>query len=190
MQKLPPFGVNSRRGERKVIWAQCISVLYSHTLSREQINQSSEFRSPKWFESFIYYSLYMVCTVGWGKNTQYFCLPYLKTWFFYVLVFNAELNGTIRILWFCRTIIDLLCPILALLCQCATVVGSLAGQLIELQLIDPPGNTLLWIIAPRKHKILIVPVNSAFKSTLKNQVFKYSGQKHWAFAPHPAVYGG
>ena len=46
-------------------------------------------------------------TVGWGTKAQCFCPPYLKTWFFYV-VFNAELNGTIRILCFHWAIIDLL----------------------------------------------------------------------------------
>ena len=44
-------------------------------------------------------------TVGWGTKAQCFCPPYFKTWFFYV-VFNAELNGTIRILCFHRAIID------------------------------------------------------------------------------------
>ena len=36
-------------------------------------------------------------TVGWRTKAQCFCPPYLKTWFSYI-VFNAELNGTIRIL--------------------------------------------------------------------------------------------
>ena len=48
-------------------------------------------------------------TVGWGTKAQCFCLPYLKTWFFYI-VFNAELNGTIRILCLRHAIIDLLWP--------------------------------------------------------------------------------
>ena len=34
----------------------------------------------------------------------------------------------------------------------------------------------------------MVPFNSALKTTYEKQVFKYSGQKHWAFAPHPTVY--
>ena len=46
-------------------------------------------------------------TVGWETKAQCFCPPYFKTWFFYV-VFNAELNGTIRILCFCCAIIALL----------------------------------------------------------------------------------
>ena len=33
------------------------------------------------------------------------------------------------------------------------------------------------IMLQRKHKILMVPFNSALKTTLKNQVFKYGGQK-------------
>ena len=40
-----------------------------------------------------------VSTVGWGTKPQCFRPPSLKTWFFYV-VFNAELNGPIRILCF------------------------------------------------------------------------------------------
>ena len=44
--------------------------------------------------------MYEVYTVGWRTKAQCFRPPYLKTWFFYV-AFNAELNGTIRILRFC-----------------------------------------------------------------------------------------
>ena len=75
-------------------------------------------------------------TVEWGTNAQCFCPLYLKTWFFYVVV-NAELNGTVRILCFHRAIIDLLWPSLALLCNSRS------------------------IMAQRKHKILMVPLNSA-----------------------------
>ena len=51
----------------------------------------------------IFFQLY---TVGWGTKAQCFSPSYLKTLFFYV-VFNAELNGTIRILCFRWAIIDL-----------------------------------------------------------------------------------
>ena len=78
-------------------------------------------------------------TVGWGTKAQCFCLPYLKTWFFY-LVFNAELNGTIKILCFRCTIIDLLWPGRAQL-----------------------GNSRS-IMVLRKHKILMVAFNSALKT--------------------------
>ena len=86
--------------------------------------------------------------------------PYLKTWFFYV-VFNAELNGTIIILCFCRAIIDLQWPSRAQLGHSRS------------------------IIARRKHKIMMMPFNSALKtSTYKNQVFKYSGRtKTLSFCP-------
>ena len=103
-------------------------------------------------------------TVGWGTKAQCFCPLYLKTWFFYV-VFNAELNGTIRILCFCHAIIDLLWPSWALLIHRWSI--------------------MVW----RKRKILMVPINSALKTTQKNQVFEYGGQKHWAFIPHPTVIG-
>ena len=53
--------------------------------------------------------LYSLLTVRWETKAQCFCPPYFKTWFFYV-VFNAEFNGTIRILSFCLAIIDLLWP--------------------------------------------------------------------------------
>ena len=69
-------------------------------------------------------------TVGWGTKAQCFRPLYLKTWFFYVL-FNAELNDTIRILCFRHAI------------------------------IDPAGSIMSW----RKHKILMVPFNSALKTT-------------------------
>ena len=37
------------------------------------------------------------------------------------------------------------------------------------------------------HKITMVPFNSALKTTQKNQIFKYGGQKHWAIVPNPTV---
>ena len=77
-------------------------------------------------------------TVGWGTKAQCFHPPYLKTWFFYV-VFNAELNGTVRILCFCRAIIDLLWPSRAQLGHSRSI----------------------W----QKHKILIVSFYSALKTT-------------------------
>ena len=43
-----------------------------------------------------------------GQQLNVFFPRILKTWFFYV-VFNAELNGTIRIFWFRCSIIDLYC---------------------------------------------------------------------------------
>ena len=92
--------------------------------------------------------------MGLGTNAQCFCPPsYLKTWFFYV-VFNAELNGTIILLCFCNAIIDLLWPSWALLVHIRSIMA---------------------------------PLNSALKTTQENQVFKYGGQKHWAFVPHPTV---
>ena len=79
-------------------------------------------------------------TVGWGTKAQCFCPPYLKTWFFYVL-FDAELNGTIRILCFHHAIFDLLWPSRAQLGHSRS------------------------IMAQRKHKILMVTFNSALKTT-------------------------
>ena len=75
---------------------------------------------------------YTVSLQDEGQKFNVFCPRYLKTLFFYV-VFNAELNGTIRILCFCRTNIDLLWP-------------SRSNML------------------RRKHKILMVPFNSALKT--------------------------
>ena len=75
----------------------------------------------------------IVFTVGWGTKCQCFCSPYLKTWFFYV-VFKAKLNGTIGILRFRHTIIELLWP---------------------------SRSIMVW----RKRKILMVPFNSALKTT-------------------------
>ena len=80
------------------------------------------------------------CTVGWGTMAQCFCLPYLKTWFFCV-VFNAELNGAIRILCFCRAIIDLLWTSRAQLGHSRSIMA--------------------W----RKHKMLMVPLKPALKTT-------------------------
>ena len=34
---------------------------------------------------------------------------------------------------------------------------------------------------------MMVPFNSALKTTLKNHVLKYEGQKHRAFVPDPTV---
>ena len=82
----------------------------------------------------------LMCTVGWGINAQCFCPPYFKTWFFYV-GFNVELNGTIRILRYHLTIIGLLWPRRAQLGHSRS------------------------ILARRTHKILMVPFNSALKTT-------------------------
>ena len=76
---------------------------------------------------------------------------------------NWVMSGTIGILWFRRAIIVLLCP------------WALLGHSRS-------------IIARRKHKIPMVPFNSASKTKQKNQPFKYGGQYHWAFVPHPIVY--
>ena len=81
-----------------------------------------------------------MCTVGWGTKAQCFRPPNIKTWFFYV-VFNAELYGTIRILCFHRSIIDLLWP------SC-TLLGHSRSIMLQ-----------------RKHEILMVPFNSALKPT-------------------------
>ena len=43
------------------------------------------------------------------------------------------------------------------------------------------------VMVQHKHKIMMMPFNSALKTTQKNQVFKYGGQKHYAFVPHPTV---
>ena len=83
---------------------------------------------------------YRFLTMGWGTKAQFFCPPYLKTWFFY-LVFNAELNWTIRILCFCRAILDL-------------------PRTIRAQL-GHSRSIMVWL----KHKILMVPFNSALITT-------------------------
>ena len=66
-------------------------------------------------------TFFLQITVGWGTKAQCFCPPYLKTWFFYV-VFNAELNGTIRILCFHHDIIDLMWPSKAQLCHSLSIM--------------------------------------------------------------------
>ena len=78
-------------------------------------------------------------TVGWGTKAQCFCTLYLKPWFFYVF-FNAELNGTIRILCFRHAIIDLLWHSRAQLGHSRSIMAW-------------------W-----RHKILTVPFNSALKT--------------------------
>ena len=88
----------------------------------------------------LYFECFYTYTVGWGTKAQCFCPPYLKTWFFYV-VFNAELNGTIRILCFRCAIIDLLWHSRAHLGHSRSIMTQ------------------------RKRKIMMVPFNSALKTT-------------------------
>ena len=99
----------------------------------------------------------------WDEGQKFNVLSAVFKNLIFLFLFKAELNGTIRILCFHRTIIDLLWP-------SSTMLGYSR-----------------WIIAQRKHRILMVPFNSALKTTSKNQVFKYRGQKHWTFVPHPTV---
>ena len=95
---------------------------------------------------------YMEFCTGWILLSYYIChcemkgkssmllSPEFKNMLFYV-VFNAELNCTIRILCFHCAIIGLLCPSCALLGHSRSIMEQ-------------------W-----KHKILTVPFNSALKTT-------------------------
>ena len=77
------------------------------------------------------------------------------------VVFNAELNGTIGILCFCRTIIDLLWPSKAVLGHSRSIMA--------------------W---RRKHKIMMVPFNSALKTTyLEKSGFYILWMKTLSFFP-------
>ena len=94
---------------------------------------------------------YTVSLQDEGQKFNVFCPRYLKTLFFYV-VFNAELNGTIRIICFCRRgIIDLLWPRTAHLGHSMSIMGR--------------GGKTSFPPSFDKHKILMEPFKSALNTT-------------------------